>query len=63
MNQSANDGRVTVELDLENDLLFELMLEAHRQDTTLNKLIEKILREFVEQHRTVIKGENDVDNN
>jgi hypothetical protein len=63
MNQSDNDSRVTVELDLENDLLFELMLEAHRQDTTLNKLIEKILREFVEQQQTVIKGENDVDNN
>jgi hypothetical protein len=63
MNELNNDNRVTMEIDLEDDLLFKLMLEAHHQDITLNKLIEKILRQFVEQHRTVLKGESNVIDN
>jgi predicted HicB family RNase H-like nuclease len=42
-----SDNRSTIELDLEDDLLFELMLEAHKQDITLNRLIENILREYI----------------
>jgi predicted HicB family RNase H-like nuclease len=40
----------TVEVDLEHDLLFQLMLLAHKQDITLNQLVNKILREFVDDY-------------
>lgn len=40
----------TVEVDLEHNLLFQLMLLAHKQDITLNQLVNKILREFVDDY-------------
>lgn len=43
----SKDNRVTIEIDLEDELLFKLMLMAHEQDITLNALIENILREFI----------------
>lgn len=48
----SKDNRVTVEIDLEDDLLFKLMLMAHEQDITLNQLVEKILQEFIERETT-----------
>jgi hypothetical protein len=36
---------VEVELDIEKDVLFKLMLMAHEQNITLNKLCENILKE------------------
>lgn len=47
----AEDNRVSIELDLDEDLLFELMFEAHRRDITLNQFVELILREFIERHK------------
>jgi hypothetical protein len=43
----TTDNKTTIELDLEDDLLFQLMLMAHEQDITLNQLVENILREFI----------------
>lgn len=37
------DTRVEVPLELEDDLMFELMLLAHKRDITLNRLVEEIL--------------------
>lgn len=37
-------NRETITLELEEDLLFRLMLMAHEQDITLNQLVENILR-------------------
>ena len=34
-----------MQIDLDNDVLFKLMLMAHEQDITLNQLIENVLRE------------------
>jgi hypothetical protein len=42
------DNRVEVELELDEDLQFQLMCMAHERDITLNQLIENILREFIE---------------
>lgn len=42
------DNRVEVELELDEDLQFHLMLMAHDRDITLNQLVEQILREFIE---------------
>lgn len=46
-------NRVTIEIDLEEDLLYQLMLRAHEHDITLNQLIEKILREFIDKETGV----------
>jgi predicted HicB family RNase H-like nuclease len=45
----TTDNKTTIELDLEDDLLFQLMLMAHEQDITLNQLVENILREFIKK--------------
>jgi hypothetical protein len=37
------DTRVQIDLDLDDDLLFGLMTQAHKQDITLNQLVEQIL--------------------
>jgi len=47
------DNRVTIGLDLEQDLLYQLMLMAHEQDITLNQLVENILREYLDRETGV----------
>jgi len=51
---AAYDDRVQIELNLDEDLLFDLMKLAHQQDTTLNQLVETILREHIENHRPTV---------
>lgn len=43
------EGTEEVEVNLPDDVLFELMLMAHRRDITLNQLCNEILREQLEQ--------------
>lgn len=43
------DNRATVEIELDNDLLFQLMLMAHERDITLNQLVEQILRDYIDE--------------
>ena len=43
------DTRVSVPLDLEDELLFELMKKAHERDITLNQMVEEILRAVIDQ--------------
>lgn len=40
---------VSVEIELDNDLLLQLALMAHRKDITLNQLIIDILKKEVER--------------
>jgi predicted HicB family RNase H-like nuclease len=47
------DDRKEVELDLEDTELFNLMLMAHNQDITLNQLVEKILQEYIDNHKKI----------
>jgi predicted HicB family RNase H-like nuclease len=42
--------RETVEIEIEEELLFQLMLLAHEKDITLNQLVENILREFIDRN-------------
>ena len=49
----TEDNRVTIELDLDEDLLYQLMLKAHEHDITLNQMIEKILREYLNKETGV----------
>jgi len=39
----------TITIDLPDEILFQLMLLAHERDITLNKLIESILREYIDR--------------
>ena len=45
------DGCETVELRLDREELYQLMLLAHEQDVTLNQFVEDILRQFIEEHK------------
>lgn len=46
------DTRVQVPLDLDDELLFELMKQAHDRDLTLNQIVEEILRNVISAHET-----------
>lgn len=48
---NKDDGKVDMELDLDEDLLFELMIRAHQKDITLNQLIEEILTNVMESRK------------
>lgn len=39
-----------ISLDLDDELLFQLMLLAHEQDITLNQLINQILKEYLDKY-------------
>lgn len=43
------DTRVSVPLELEDELLFELMKKAHERDITLNQMVEQVLREVIDK--------------
>jgi len=45
------DNRVEVELDLNEHEIYQLAMEAHKRDITLNKMIEIILQEVIDRHR------------
>lgn len=45
------DTRISVPLDLEDDLILSLSMEAHKRDITLNKMVEIILTDMIERHR------------
>lgn len=46
-----SDNRVEVELDLEEDVILQLALEAHKRDITLNKMVEILLQEVIDNHK------------
>jgi hypothetical protein len=41
------DTRISVPLELDDDIMFDLMKLAHERDVTFNKLVEDILREAI----------------
>jgi len=47
----AYDTRVDVPLDLEDDLVFEMMKQAHERDITLNQYVELILKQTIDKHQ------------
>jgi predicted HicB family RNase H-like nuclease len=49
MSEEKLDGKETIELTLDKELLFDLMFMAHERDITLNQLIEEALRLFIEE--------------
>lgn len=51
VNGEVYDTRVQIELDLPDDLMLQLYKLAHKNDITLNQMIEKILLEVIERHK------------
>lgn len=43
------DGQVEVQVDLDQDLFNEIALEAHKQNITVNQLVNDILREYIDR--------------
>ncbi len=58
MNDEKLDGKSTIELDLVREELFDLMMQAHERDITLNQFIENILRDLVDKIKTEDSNEN-----
>jgi len=48
------DTREIVEIEIEPELLYQIMLLAHEQDITLNQLIERVLREYIATHTNLV---------
>ena len=48
-----------VQVDLDDETLFALMLEAHKRDITFNKLVEEILLEVIKKHESESSANND----
>ena len=45
------DTRIQVPIDLDDDIILKLSMEAHKRDITLNNMIEIILRELLEKYK------------
>ncbi len=52
-NGESFDERVQVTIDLPNDELLQLAMEAHKRDITINKMVEIILQEVIDKHKDV----------
>jgi len=46
-NGVAFDNRIQVPIELDNELMMQLFMEAHKRDMTLNQLVEEILRNMI----------------
>lgn len=47
------DTRVEVPLEIEDDVILALALEAHKRDITINKMVELLLQQAIQEHRSV----------
>lgn len=45
------DTRIIVPVDLDDDTILKLSMEAHKRDITLNKMVEIVLQEAIDHHR------------
>lgn len=50
-NGEECDTRVQFPIDIDDDVILKLAMEAHKRDITLNKMIEVILQEVIDRHR------------
>lgn len=44
------DKRIQVPVDLDDDVMLKLAMEAHKRDITLNKMVEEILQKMIDKH-------------
>lgn len=44
------DKRVQVPIELEDEVMLQLCMEAHKRDITLNQMVEKVLRTAIDEY-------------
>ena len=44
------DKRIQVPIELEDDVMLKLCMEAHKRDITLNQMVEQVLRVAIDEH-------------
>ena len=49
-NGLEHDKRIQVPLDLDDDVMLRLCMEAHKRDITLNQMVEEILEKLIAAH-------------
>jgi hypothetical protein len=49
-NGETFDTRVSVPLDLDNETILTLTMEAHKRDITLNQMVEELLKQMIAEH-------------
>lgn len=54
---SETDDREVIQVDIPDDVLWQLMLAAHERDITLNQMVERILREELERESANERGD------
>ena len=45
------DTRIQIPINLDDDVIMHLAMDAHKRDITLNKMIEIVLQEMIDRHR------------
>lgn len=45
---NISDKKVDIDIELDKDLWYEIMMMAHHNDVTLNIMMQMILQDFVE---------------
>ena len=51
-NGQEFDKRVQMEVDLDDETLLKLAVEAHKRDITINKYIEEVLQHFIDTQKS-----------
>ena len=46
-NGEKFDTRIQVPIDLDDHLMMQLFMEAHKRDITLNQMVEEILKKVI----------------
>lgn len=46
-----------IQVDLDDEVILFLALEAHKRDITLNKLINEILKDYIESPKEELKDD------
>jgi hypothetical protein len=52
-NNKPFDPRILVQLDLEDDVILQLAIEAHKRDITINQMVEQLLRLAMESDKYI----------
>jgi len=50
-NGEPFDTRIQMEVDLDDETLLKLAVEAHKRDITINKYIEEVLQAFIDKEK------------
>ena len=50
-NGKEFDKRVQMEVDLDDETILKLAIEAHKRDITINKYIEEVLQQFIDKEK------------